>query len=253
VEPTVALVTGAASGIGRATALAFGRDARIVVCADIDRAGAEATAAQIVAAGGVADAVTVDVADDDSCRTAVEAAVELGRLATLVNIAGILLPDDRIDRLSPELWDRTMAVNVRSVYSMSRHAVAHMKDAGGVIVNTASVHAYATMPASAAYAASKGAVLALTRQLALDLTPLGIRVVAVAPGSVDTPMSRQSLGGTGATTLAELGFDDDPLAVGRVGAPAEIAAAILWLASPAASFVNGTCLTVDGALLARLI
>lgn len=252
-DPTVALVTGAASGIGRATARAFGRDGRIVVCADIDGPGADATAAQIVAAGGAATAVAVDVADDDSCQAAIEAAVAVGRLATVVNVAGILLADDRIDRLPPEHWDRTMAVNVRSVYSMSRHAVAHMKDAGGVIVNTASVHAYATMPGSAAYAASKGAVLALTRQLALDLTPIGIRVVAVAPGSVDTPMSRQSLAGTGAATLAELGFVADPLTVGRVGAPAEIAAAILWLASPAASFVNGTCLTVDGALLARLI
>lgn len=252
-DPTVALVTGAASGIGRATALAFGRDGRIVVCADIDGPGADATAAQIVAAGGVANAVAVDVADDDSCGAAVETAAALGQLATVVNIAGILPADDRIDLLEPGQWDRTMAVNVRSVYSMSRHAVGHMKVAGGVIVNTASVHAYATMPGSAAYAASKGAVLALTRQLALDLTPLGIRVVAVAPGSVDTPMSRQSLAGTGASTLAELGFDDDPHAVGRVGAPDEIAAAILWLASPAASFVNGTCLTVDGALLARLI
>jgi NAD(P)-dependent dehydrogenase (short-subunit alcohol dehydrogenase family) len=253
VPSTVVLVTGAASGIGRATALAFGAEARIVVCADIDAAGAADTAARIAETGGEATAVTVDVADDDSCRAAVASAGALGRLETLVNIAGILLPDDRIDRLAPERWDRTMAVNVRSVYSMSRHAVPLMSDTGGVIVNTASVHAYATMPASAAYAASKGAVLALTRQLALDLTPLRIRVVAVAPGSVDTPMSRQSLAGSGATSLAELGFDDDPRAVGRVGAPAEIAAAILWLASPAAGFVNGTCLTVDGALLARLI
>jgi NAD(P)-dependent dehydrogenase (short-subunit alcohol dehydrogenase family) len=253
VESTVVLVTGAASGIGRATALAFGSDARIVVCADIEAAGAEATAAQIVSAGGEATAVPVDVADDESCRAAVEAAGAHGRLETLVNIAGILLADDRIDRLEPDQWDRTMAVNVRSVYSMSRHAVPLMREAGGVIVNTASVHAYATMPGSAAYAASKGAVLALTRQLALDLTPLGIRVVAVAPGSVDTPMSRQSLAGSGATSLAELGFDDDPRAVGRVGAPGEIAAAIQWLASPAAGFVNGTCLTVDGALLARLV
>lgn len=252
-DPTVALITGAASGIGRATAIAFGNDGRIVVCADVDAAGAAATAAQIVAGGGTAIPIAVDVADDESCGAAVKDAAAAGRLESLVNIAGILPADDRIDRLPPELWDKTMAVNVRSVYSMSRHAVPYMQQAGGVIVNTTSVHAFATMPGSAAYAASKGAVLALTRQLALDLTPLGIRVVAVAPGSVDTPMSRQSLAGSGTTSLAELGFSDDPRAVGRVGAPAEIAAAIVWLASPTASFVNGTCLTVDGALLARLI
>jgi NAD(P)-dependent dehydrogenase (short-subunit alcohol dehydrogenase family) len=136
---------------------------------------------------------------------------------------------------------------------MSRFAIPEMRQRGrGVIVNVASVHAYATMPGNAAYAASKGAVVALTRAMALDHAADGIRVVAVAPGCVDTPMSRRSADFAGVSSLEDLGFSFDPNAAGRVAGPEEIAEAIYWLGSDRASFINGTTLMADGALTAAL-
>jgi NAD(P)-dependent dehydrogenase (short-subunit alcohol dehydrogenase family) len=245
----VAIVTGAASGIGAATALALAGRGYAVQCVDLDEAGAARTASRIASADGYASAVRADVADD--CRRAVETARGLGRIAAVVNIAGVTPYATSIMDVTPEVWDRVLAVNLRSVYSMSRHAVERMSDVGGVIINTASVHAYASHPGCAPYAASKGAIVALTRQMAIDLTSRGVRVVAVAPGAVDTPMSRAAEVTTG-RSLEELGFSFDKRQIGRVASADEIASVICWLASAEASFVNGTTLVADGGLLAPL-
>lgn len=239
------IVTGAASGIGLSTAHAFASDGWQVVCVDRDAGGLAAAAAAV---GG--EAVCGNVASDATARAAAEAANRIGRLAAVCNIAGINPPDAGVLAVTDEVWDEVMAVNVRAIVHAARYAVPAMID-GGAIVNMASVHAFAAMTATAPYAASKGAVVALTRQLALDLAPRGIRVVAIAPGSVDTPMSAAAVAHDG-LSLEELGFPRDRRALGRVAEPDEIAAAIVWLAGEHASFVNGTTLVADGGLLARL-
>ena len=248
----VAIVTGAGSGIGAATATLLAARGWHVVGMDRDAATLEATVAAIRDAGGAATPFAGDVSSDDECAGAVATAAAAGRLAAVCNIAGIAPYRTSVTEVDPALWNRVLAVNLTSVYLMCRHAAPVMRDGGGgAIVNTASVHAFANQPGSAPYAASKGAIVALTRQMAVDLTAWGIRVNAVAPGSVDTPMSRSAAETLG-TTLAELGFVNDPRALGRIADAAEVAAAFGFLVGPESSFVNGTTLVVDGGLLAPL-
>jgi NAD(P)-dependent dehydrogenase (short-subunit alcohol dehydrogenase family) len=255
VAPRVSIVTGAASGIGRAAAQALAAAGDVVLVADLDGPGAERAAAEIAAAGHAASACALDVASAADCERAVRAAAALGELRALVNVAGIAAAPDSVERISDADLDRLLAVNVGAVFRLGRHAIPLMRAAGGgVIVNTASVHAQATMADNAAYAASKGALVALTRQMALDLAPDGIRAVCVAPGSVDTPLTRRELARRG-LSAADAGFDASgaPTAIGRVAAPEEIAAVIAWLASDAAAVVNGTTVFADAGLLARLV
>lgn len=253
----VSIVTGAASGIGRAAALALAAQGDAVLVADLDGPGAERTAAEIEDAGGRAQARAVDVASAVDCEAAVAAAAQLGELRALVNVAGIAVAPDSVEHVSDADLERLLAVNVGSVFRLARHAIPLLRAAGGgTIVNTASVHAYATMTDNAAYAASKGALVALTRQMALDLAPDGIRAVCVAPGSVDTPLTRRELARRG-LSAAEAGFEDSAggrgTAIGRVAAAEEIAGVIAWLTTPAAAVVNGTTVVADAGLLARLV
>jgi NAD(P)-dependent dehydrogenase (short-subunit alcohol dehydrogenase family) len=253
----VSIVTGAASGIGRAAAIALAAAGDVVLAADVDGLGAERTATEIAQAGGRAQGYAVDVADSAACEAAVRAAAKLGELRALVNVAGIAAAPDAVETISDADLDRLLAVNVGAIFRLGRHAIPLMRAAGrgGVIVNTASVHAYATMTDNAAYAASKGAIVALTRQLALDLAPDGIRAVCVAPGAVDTPLTRRELQRRG-LSAADAGFDPGgagSTAIGRVAGPDEIAAVIAWLASDAASVVNGATVVADAGLLARLV
>lgn len=250
----IAIVTGAASGIGKATAGLLAQTGAHVVCMDLDDGGLRSAVKEIEEAGGRAVAHQGDVSSDVDCAAAVATAGEFGGLDVLVNVAGIMAEDDTVESLPPQTWERVLAVNVGSIFLLGRHAIPAMRlRGGGVIVNTASVHAFATMPGTAAYAASKGAVVALTRQMALDCTPHGIRVVAVAPGSVDTPLSQLAVDRAGVSSLEELGFSRSVRDIGRVAQPNEIAVVIEWLASDAASFINGVTLPVDGALLAKLV
>lgn len=246
----VALITGGARGIGRATALLLAREGAAVVVADLDEAGAAAVAGEVEAAGGRALAVACDVSRAEDCHRAVQAALAaFGRLDVLFNNAGIIRRADVLGTTEEE-WDRVMAVNVKSILLMSKEAVPVMAaQGGGSIVNTASGWGLVGGRNAVSYCASKGAVVNMTRAMALDHGPQGIRVNCICPGDTDTGMLRheaRQLGADEAAFLAEAA--DRPL--GRVGRPEEIAQAVLYLASDASSFVTGAALVVDGGGLA---
>ncbi len=254
----VSIITGAASGIGRATAELFAAAGARVALADRDTVGLEEVTQSILKAGGDALAVPTDVAVAEECRQLVEAAVAwAGELHVVVNIAAVGQFDSTIETLEEAEWDRVLAINLKSVYLISKHAVPHLRSTGrhlrggAVILNVASPHAFATTEGVCAYAASKGGVVALSRQMALDLAKDSIRVVSVVPGAVDTPMLRSHAERQN-TTLDALGFHTDPRKIGRIGEPEEMAHALAFLASGDASFINAAPIFVDGGLLARL-
>jgi NAD(P)-dependent dehydrogenase (short-subunit alcohol dehydrogenase family) len=242
----VTLVTGGASGIGRATALLFGREGAAVVVVDIDRAGGEAVARAIDSEGGRAVFETADVTRAADCERAVGRAVrEFGGLHVLFNNAGIIRRTTVVD-LEEADWDRTMNVNVKSVYLMSRCAIPVMARAGGgSIVNTASNWGLVGGARAAAYCASKGAVVLLTKAMAIDHGAEKIRVNCVCPGDTDTPMLRGEAAQLGAPVERFLA-ESAQCPLGRVGSPEDIARAVLYLAGDASSFVTGSALVVDG-------
>ncbi|GGS76193.1 SDR family NAD(P)-dependent oxidoreductase [Nonomuraea spiralis] len=244
----VAIVTGGASGIGRATALLFAEAGAQVVVADIDGAGAEETAKQIVASGAAAVAVQGDVSAEEDCRRIVRTAVDTyGGLHVLFNNAGIIRRTTVLD-LDADEWDRVMAVNVRSVFLMCKHAVPLMTE-GGSIVNTGSGWGLKGGGNAISYCASKAAVVNMTRALAIDHAKAGIRVNSVNPGDTNTPMLRDEARQLNEDWAAfEADAADRPM--GRSGSPEEIAQAVLFLASDAASYVTGSALVVDGGGLA---
>jgi NAD(P)-dependent dehydrogenase (short-subunit alcohol dehydrogenase family) len=246
----IALVTGAASGIGRAAALLFAQEGATVAIADVNQQAGKAVADEIIQSGGHAFAEHVDVTQAADCQRVVERTVrEFGRIHILFNNAGIMRRASVVE-LSEEDWDRVMAVNVKSIFLMSRQAIPIMaKAGGGSIINTASGWGLAGGPRAAAYCASKGAVVLLTKAMAIDHGPQKIRVNCICPGDTDTLMLRneaQQLGEQEDRFLAESAHR--PL--GRIGKPEEIAQAALYLASEASSFVTGTALVVDGGGLA---
>jgi NAD(P)-dependent dehydrogenase (short-subunit alcohol dehydrogenase family) len=241
----VALVTGGASGIGRATALALaGRGDRVVV-ADIDEAGARGTAE---AAGGQASFVRVDTRDRASVQAAVDHTVAaFGRLDYAVNAAGRAGPSHPVLAYPDDAFQDIMAVNATGVlYCMQAEIAQMLRQGGGSIVNMASVAGLRGFPLHVAYAASKFAVIGMTRTAAVELAKANIRVNAVCPAFVDTPMVRGEVG----EDAQRLQFLSQYQPIGRMGRPEEIASGILWLLSDAASFVTGSTLTMDGGALA---
>jgi len=245
----VALITGAASGIGRASALLFGREGAAIALADLNADAGRRVADELTQSGSRAFFEPVDVTRTADCKRLVERAIrEFSRIDILFNNAGIIRRATVLD-LSEEDWDRVMAVNVKSIYLLSREVIPHMQTAGGgTIINTASGWGLAGGAKAAVYCASKGAVVLLTKAMAIDHGP-HIRVNCICPGDTDTGMLReeaQQLGEDSSRFLAESA--KRPL--GRVGTPEEIAQAALYLASDASSFVTGTALVVDGGGLA---
>jgi NAD(P)-dependent dehydrogenase (short-subunit alcohol dehydrogenase family) len=245
-----ALITGGASGIGRTTALLFAREGAAVSVVDLDEVGGQAVVREIVNNGGKAIFVRCDVTQAKACQRVVQQTVsELGGLDILFNNAGIIRRATVIDTTEEE-WDRVMAVNVKSIFLLSKYAIPVMAQAGGgVIINTASGWGLVGGRKAAAYCASKGAVVLLTKAMALDHGEQNIRVNCICPGDTDTPMLRdeaRQLGESYEDLMAEAA--DRPLR--RIGRPEDIAQAALYLASDASSFVTGATLVVDGGGLA---
>jgi NAD(P)-dependent dehydrogenase (short-subunit alcohol dehydrogenase family) len=252
----IAIVTGGAHGIGEAAVLAFAREGYRVALADLDSAAAEQVKARSHSRAGEVIVVTADISRSDGARDVVQKTVAaFGGVDVLFNNAGIQPPDSykRAEDLDEAMWDRIMDVNAKSCFLLAKFAVPEMrKRGGGVIINNASVQGLQSQTLVPAYAASKGAVLSLTRNLALDYAEDNIRVVAICPGSVDTPMLRAS---------AALASPDDPEGtlsawgrkhpIGRIARPEEIAEVVVFLASDKASFVTGEYLCVDGGLMAK--
>src|SRR5260370_14624910 len=250
VSGKVALITGGASGIGRATALLFAREGAAIALADVNADAGQRVEDEIAQSGGRAFFEPVDVARAADCQRLVERAIrELSRIDILFNNAGIIRRATVLD-LTEDDWDRVMAVNVKSIYLLSRVVIPHMQKAGGgIIINTASGWGLAGGAKAAVYCASKGAVVLLTKAMAVDHGPQKIRVNCICPGDTDTGMLRgeaRQLGEENSRFLAEAA--KRPL--GRVGTPEEIAQAALYLASHASSFVTGTPLVADGGGLA---
>jgi len=244
-----ALITGAASGIGRAIAELFACEGAAVAVIDLNAAG-RTTAEAITAAGGRALFVRADVTRMEDCRRAVEVTLQaFGGLEILVNCAGIIRRASVLGTTEEE-WDRVMAVNVKSVFLMSKYAIpAMVRAGGGVILNIGSGWGLKGGRDAVAYCASKGAVVNMTRAMALDHADLNIRVNCICPGDTDTPMLREEarqLGQAEGHFLASSA--ERPLR--RLGTPDDIAQAALYLASDAAAFVTGTALVVDGGGLA---
>ena len=243
----VALITGGNSGIGRATAILFAEEgARVVIAARNEARGNE-TVEAIARAGGEAIFVACDVRRAEDCRKAVRATIEaFGRLDILFNNAGVIYPGRTVVDATEEEWDHTMAVNVKGAYLMSKYAIPWMiKSGGGVIINTASVWGLVGGKGAAAYCASKGAMVLLTKAMALDHASQNIRVNCICPGSVDTPMLRQEMEELGGVEKLRPTFEaKHPL--GRICTPEEVAKAVLYLASDDSSFVTGASLAIDG-------
>jgi len=243
-ENKVALVTGAGSGIGLATAKAFAEAGAAVALADIDEDGARSAAQELVAAGHKALVIRCDVADERQVAAMVEQTVStFGRLDAAFNNAGVQSPLAETADVSAEDFDRVNAINLRGVWSCMKYELLHMREHGsGAIVNCSSIGGLRGIAGRGVYRASKHGVLGLTKCAALEYASRGIRINAVCPGIIDTPMAARMLASQAEAIKALM--KDVP--IGRLGRPEEIAAAVLWLCGPGASFVIGHALVVDG-------
>ena len=245
----VALVTGGSSGMGLATAQAFAEAGAAVILADVNEAALSAAAEALTTAGHQALGVVCDVSQEDQVDAMVNQAVAtFGRLDMAFNNAGIQAPPTDAADEPAETFDRVNAINLRGVWACMKHELRQMRAQGsGAIVNCSSLGGLVGLPGRAAYHASKHGVIGLTRSAALEYAPRGIRINAVCPGTIETPMVTDMI------AKGELSVPDAVAnqPIGRLGRADEIAAAVLWLSSPGASFIVGVALPVDGGYTAR--
>lgn len=247
-ENKVALITGAAGGIGAGIAERFSQAGAAVVIFDVNAERAWQMEEKVRRTGR-ALAIRGDVSSEDDVRRAVERTLsEFGALDVLINNAGIEVAGPLVE-MSSSAWDRQLGVNLKGAFLCAKHAIPHMRGRGGAIVNISSVHAFVSYEGNAAYDASKAGMIGLTRALALEHGRDGIRVNAICPGYIDTPMMDEWLGSQPdpEATLRQV-LSIHP--IGRMGTPGDIAEAALFLASDSASFISGTYLVVDGAMTA---
>ena len=244
----VALITGAASGIGRATALTFAREGARVVVSDVDASGAEETVSLIGEAGGESVFIHSDVSKAAHVEALVSRSVEVyGRLDAAHNNAGIEGIRVPTADFPEDEWDRVMSINLKGVWLCMKYEIQQMlAQGGGAIVNTSSIAGLIGMKGSTAYGAAKHGVVGLTRVAALEYAQSGIRVNAVCPGAVETPLARRLMGEDPEREAMYMAIHP----VGRLGTPNEIAEAVAWLCSDAASFVTGLAMPVDGGVVA---
>ena len=249
----VVLVTGGAQGIGRGVALEFAASGARVAVVDVAAGAGAATAAEAAERGPGAVFIRADLGITADCRRAADQAVaHFGGVDVLINNVGIQSADSyrTAENTSEELWDRILAVNLKSHFLMAKYCIPELrKRGGGVIINVASVQGLQSAPQVPAYAASKGGLLSLTRQMSIDYAKEGIRVLAVNPGTIDTPLVQEAAAAT-----------DDPAAalatwarnqpLGRLGRPDDIGKAMVFLASDQASFMTGEFVCVDGGVMA---
>lgn len=242
VEDKVSIITGAGSGIGQATAIAFAKDGARVVCADLNFEAAQATTETIVNDGGSAISLQVDVSDYASAAKVIgDTVAHFGSLDVLCNIAGIAsLKYDENE--TPELWHKIISVNLTGTFYMSQHALPHLLESQGAIVNCSSRAGTSATPWSAAYSASKGGVCALTRSMAISHVYKGLRVNCVAPGPTDTPIASDFMPPDDADRRL-MAFI---IPLEKIAEPDELAHAFVFLASDRASNINGVTLPVDG-------
>lgn len=243
-ENKTALVTGAASGMGKAIAILFAKEGAKVALADLVQADAELVAEEIRKHGGKAMGITCDVSSEDSVKHLVETTLsEFGGLDILVNNAGIMDNFTPLDRVSDGLWEKVMAVNVNGPFYTSRLAIRHMLTKGkGVIINIASVGGLNGSRAGLAYTASKHALVGMTKNIGFMYAKKGIRCNAIAPGGVNTNIMKNAQPDAEGAVLCSSGIGSNP----RMGEPEEIAKTALFLASEDSSFITGTVITADG-------
>lgn len=245
-QDKVAVITGAADGIGHAIAKAFAAEGAQVVMGDIDDAKGEAAAEAIRATGGHATYQHCDVAVDADIAALIATAAALGHLDVLVNNAAIAIGGFPVHEMTDDQWNRLITVNLTSVFRGCRHALPHMIAQGrGSIINMASAQGHIGLDGWTAYAGAKGAVMAMTRQMAVEFGPAGVRVNSISPGTIATPMNVGVVAQLG-DQIARAWVKMHP--VGRIGEPEEVAEAAVYLASDLAGFTTGIDLRVDGGL-----
>ena len=250
-QDKVAVITGAGSGIGQASAIKFAQEGAMVVVVDINQVGSEETVSSILSGGRTAISVRADVTDSQAVRGMIRAAVEIyGRLDILFNNAGIVIRGSILD-IDEESFDKSFAVNVKGVFLGCKEAIPVMKDqGGGVILNMASQLGTVGIEDSAVYPATKGAVIQMTRCLALDHATDGIRVNSICPGPIETPTARAARDSTGDPEAA-LRNRLKLIPLNRIGAPQEMANVAAFLCSDQASFITGATILADGGWTAR--
>jgi NAD(P)-dependent dehydrogenase (short-subunit alcohol dehydrogenase family) len=249
----VAIVTGGAAGIGRACAIAYARQGADVVIADIDDVMAKETLALIGEGSGKAAFLATDVADSGECRRLVSETVRMfGKIDIMHANAGIEHCKSVLDTTDKD-WDRIIGINLSGAFYCCREAMREMcaRGAGGTILLTASPHAFVTSRDMAPYAATKGGMVALMKALALEAAPFGIRVNALLPGAIETPMLHREVAHA-ADPAAQLARFAEAHPLGRMGQPDDVAEVAAFIASDAARFVTGTCIAVDGGLMAAI-